>query len=315
MLAALDRDELTAMAAAITTVASLADWDADGAGDPWFGAGIRTAEEAAGARERVEPARRGRGRRHRPHPRRRVPRHPAAGGTDDEGLGSRPATVGDVRDTLEVFRPEVFDIPLDDLVTATGSSAYRRSVGSDLGWLDRWRLRRQARALLRPGRPPADLHVALAERERAAGGLAPARRLRRPTRDPGRARPGPGRPTPRLVADLEWLDQRLPGAEPAAEGTSADAVTSLVDLDLASLRGRVDALAAAAGRLAVVPAVHHRTGRAHGIRAATAGRRPARARRCRPSRRPRRSSGSGGPRSRRRSRCATRGSRRTTAGR
>ena len=82
---------------------------------------------------------------------------------DDQrlGRGCSPRSAS-VRDTLEIFRPEVFDIPLGDLVTATGSAAYRRSVGSELGWLDRWRLRRQARALLRPGRPPADLHAALA---------------------------------------------------------------------------------------------------------------------------------------------------------
>ncbi len=54
VLAGLDRDELTAAASAVTTVASLADWDADGAGDPWFGASLRTPDEAAEARERVE---------------------------------------------------------------------------------------------------------------------------------------------------------------------------------------------------------------------------------------------------------------------
>ena len=120
VLAGLDRAEVTAAASALTTVASLADWDADGAGDPWFGAGIRTPDEAAEARERVERL---------------------AGGAVDEtartladvfrGIqlpdaptandwGHVLATVGDVRDTLEVFRPDVFDIPLDDLVTATG---------------------------------------------------------------------------------------------------------------------------------------------------------------------------------------------------
>ncbi len=254
VLAALDRDELTAMAAAITTVASLADWDADGAGDPWFGAGIRTPEEAAGARERVDRLAGGEvdaTARTLADVFRGIPL-PEAPTTKD--WGRVLSTVGDVRDTLEVFRPEVFDIPLDDLVTATGSSAYRRSVGSDLGWLDRWRLRRQARALLRPGRPPADLHVALASasdqrvawRQLAGSGGRPEIPV-----ELDRARVSHAG----LVADLDWLDQHLPGAEPAAEGTSVDAVTSLVDLDLASLRGRVDALAAAAGRLAVVPAV------------------------------------------------------------
>ena len=99
---------------------SLADWDADGADDPWFGAGIHTADEAAEARERVERLAGGavddtartlaevfRGIQ--------LPEAPTAG-----DWGHVLATVGEVRDTLEVFRPEVFDIPLTDLVTATG---------------------------------------------------------------------------------------------------------------------------------------------------------------------------------------------------
>ena len=251
-LAALDRDGTAAAAAAVTTVASLADWDGAGASDPWFGAGIRTPEEAAEARERVERL---------------------AGGVVDatartlaevfvgiqlpeaptaRDWGNVLTTVGKVRDTLEVFRPDVFDIPLDDLVTATGSSAYRRSVGSELGWLDRWRLRRQARALLRPGRPPADLHAALAAaseqrvvwRDLAGSGGRPEIPV-----ELDRARVAHGA----LVDDLAWLDDRLPqpdGTEPAGDPSGA----RLVDLDLASLRTRVDELAAAAGRLGAAAA-------------------------------------------------------------
>ncbi len=253
VLAGLDRDEVTSAAAAVATVASLADWDADGADDPWFGAGIHTADEAAEARERVERL---------------------AGGTVDDTartlaevfrgiqLPESPttddwahvlATVGEVRDTLEVFRPEVFDIPLTDLVTATGSSSYRRSMGSELGWLDRWRLRRQARSLLRPGRPPADLHMALAAaseqrvawRQLAGSGGRPEIPV-----ELDRARAAHAG----LVADLTWLDAHLPGHETSGGAGEADAVTSLVDLDLLSLHARVDDLAAAVGRLGVVPA-------------------------------------------------------------
>ena len=252
-LAALDREGTAAAAAAVTTVASLADWDGAGASDPWFGAGIRTPEEAAEARERVQRL--------------------AAGGVDGtartlaevfvgihlpeapttKDWGNVLTTVGEVRDTLEVFRPDVFDIPLDDLVTATGSSAYRRSVGSELGWLDRWRLRRQARALLRPGRPPADLHAALAAaseqrvvwRDLAGSGGRPEIPV-----ELDRARVAHGA----LVDDLAWLDDRLPppdGAEPAEDLSGS----RLVDLDLASLRTRVDELAAATGRLAAAAPV------------------------------------------------------------
>ena len=227
---------------------------ATGADDPWFGAGIRTPDEAAEAREWAERL--------------------AGGEVDDTArtladvfrgiqLPDAPtandwghvlATVGDVRDTLEVFRPDVFDIPLDDLVTATGSSAYRRSVGSELGWLDRWRLRRQARALLRPGRPPADLHEALAAaseqriawRQLAGSGGRPEIPV-----ELDRARAAHAG----LVAGLTWLDDHLPGADTSGAATEADAVTRLLDLDLPSLRTRVEALAAAAGRLGVVPAV------------------------------------------------------------
>ncbi len=254
VLAALERDELSATATAITTVASLADWDADGADDPWFGAGIRTAEEAAEARERVERLAGGQvdATAHVLADVFRGIQLPEAPTTND--WGQVLATVGEVRDTLEVFRPEVFDIPLDDLVTATGSSAYRRSVGSDLGLLDRWRLRRQARALLRPGRPPADLHAALASasaqrvawRQLAGSGGRPEIPV-----ELDRARVSHAA----LVADLEWLDAHLPATDPAAEGPAEAAVTALVDLDLASLRARVDALAASAGRLGVVPAI------------------------------------------------------------
>ena len=254
VLAGLDRDEVTAAAAAVTTVASLADWDADGAGDPWFGAGIRTPDEAAEALERVERLAGGevddtastladvfRGIQ--------LPEAPTA-----NDWGHVLATVGEVRDTLEVFRPDVFDIPLDDLVTATGSAGYRRSVGSELGWLDRWRLRRQARALLRPGRPPADLHTALAAaseqrvawRQLAGSGGRPEIPV-----ELDRARVAHAA----LVADLVWLDDHLPGADTSGAATEADAVTRLLDLDLAALRARVDGLAAASGRLGVVPAV------------------------------------------------------------
>ena len=68
---------------------------------------------------------------------------------------------GKVRDTLEVFRPEVFDIPLGDLVAATGSKSYRSEHDVHLGLYSRRRLRRQARSLLRPGPPPAHLHRSL----------------------------------------------------------------------------------------------------------------------------------------------------------
>jgi hypothetical protein len=155
-LAALDRDELTSAATTMATLASIADWDGPGADDPWFGAGIRTADEADEARTRVQRLAGGgvdatastladvfRGIR--------LPETPTS-----RDWGKVLTTVGQVRDTLEAFRPEVFDIPLDDLVTATGDKGYRRAVGSDLGWLERWRLAAAGPCPPAPRPPPGE---------------------------------------------------------------------------------------------------------------------------------------------------------------
>lgn len=70
------------------------------------------------------------------------------------------AGIEEIRDTLEVFRPEVFDTPLEHLLAATGPKG-TDPEGEPLGVIERRRLRAQARRLLRPGRPPEDLHAAL----------------------------------------------------------------------------------------------------------------------------------------------------------
>lgn len=61
-----------------------------------------------------------------------------------------------VRDTLDVFRPEIFDAPVDPLIDATSKT-------TSMGLVERKRLARQARKMLRPGRPPTDLNAALVE--------------------------------------------------------------------------------------------------------------------------------------------------------
>ncbi|KRE61969.1 hypothetical protein ASG78_02475 [Nostocoides sp. Soil756] len=241
-LARLDRETLDHAEATLEHLAAVAAWDGDGVDDPWFGAAITTQQQTDEARERVARL--------------------AEGGVAETRttlaavfrgihLPAAPtvldwhrvlATVGRVRDTLELFRPEVFDIPLGDLVAATGSAVDRRALGSDLGALDRWRVRRQARGLLRPGRPPADLHAALAEahaqrgawRELAGSGGRPEIPV-----ELDRAQVAHDS----LVEDLAWLDAHLP---PRADGSR------LVDLDLVALEARVATLHADAERLAVV---------------------------------------------------------------
>ncbi|MCL2849583.1 MAG: hypothetical protein FWE61_06025 [Micrococcales bacterium] len=73
------------------------------------------------------------------------------------------AMLADVRDSLDVFRPEVFERDPADLVAATASKAWRSARGVEMGMWTRRRLRRQARDLVRPGRPVDDLHTALVQ--------------------------------------------------------------------------------------------------------------------------------------------------------
>ena len=244
-LRGIDRAELDQVARTLTSVASLGAWRAGDEPDPWFGARVVTTEEALDARDRVERLAQG-GLAGTQQTLRdvfggiRIP--PSASMTEWE---KALAVVGAVRDTLETFRAEVFDIPLDDLVAVTASPARRRELGSTLGWFERWRLRRVARRLLRPGPPPVDLHGALV----AASGQRTA------WRDLVGSGGRPEIPAAldqataahrALLEDLQWLDARLrppADAEPLAS-TRAD-----------DLSGRIAGLAGRLDRLAVLPSV------------------------------------------------------------
>lgn len=69
--------------------------------------------------------------------------------------------LAEVRRALDVFQPIVFERSAADLVAATATSAWRAEHGVDMSGMVRRRLRKQAKDLLRPGRPVEDLHAAL----------------------------------------------------------------------------------------------------------------------------------------------------------
>ncbi|HOF62908.1 MAG TPA: DNA helicase, partial [Dermatophilaceae bacterium] len=155
-------------------------------------------------------------------------------------------TMRGVRDTLEVFRPEIFDGPLDEHVAATGTRDFReRDDEVTMGWLTRMRVRRQTRRLLRPGKPPADLHAELisAREQRTywfdlvgAGGRPEIS----PRLDEAQAA------YDSLAADLHWLGERLAGTEAGG---------GLHDLTMPLVRGRLNHLAARTERLTILPRV------------------------------------------------------------
>ncbi len=157
----LSRARVDELSRELREAAEAGAWSDDPGGDPWYGAAIGSPDEVRQAREVVsrladdglsEPAK-------TLDAILAESAMPPASCVDDWDTALR--TMRGVRDTLEVFRPEVFDIPLDEHVVATGSHSFRAGQDVKLGWLARSRVRRQARRMLRPGRPPADLHAEL----------------------------------------------------------------------------------------------------------------------------------------------------------
>ncbi len=132
---------------------------------PWYGADLRTPADARQALARVD---------------RLLATLPevmarAEAVAADTGLtppatvaewGAQLALVDEVRASLDLFQPLVFERTAADLVAATATKAWREEHGVEMGRMVRRRLRKQARDMLRPGRPVADLHTALLDVQR-----------------------------------------------------------------------------------------------------------------------------------------------------
>lgn len=242
-LAAIDRERLAQLGDLLEAAADAEAWDTEGRPDPWFGARIETAEEVSRALDiSTRRAQDGLGAVQRTFDEvfaelRIPPAHSAA------DFGTFLAAIERVRDTLEIFRPEVYDQPLDTLVAATGSAADR--VAADISAAEGWRLRRQVRQLLRPGTPPEDLHGALQEAQQqrndwasmAGAGGRPALPA-----DVDRAHTA----YEELHEDLTWLGDRLGGTPEGGD---------LLSAPLEELGERFDRLAGRDDRLAVLPEV------------------------------------------------------------
>ena len=243
-LARLSKERLHELADELTAAAAVGAWTYGDAGDPWYGARITTDAEVDRASSIV----------------RRL-----ADGFDDKAAtldailteSSLPpartaqdwktavTTMSGVRETLEVFRPEIFDVPLDEHVAATGTREYRTAHGVDLGWWARTRVRRLATRLLRPGPPPEDLHAELVRaRTQRTAWYALVGAGGRPEISPQLDEAQDA--YDEIDADLTWLGQRL--ASTAAGG-------DLHTTPLPELRTRLTALASRPERLAVLPAV------------------------------------------------------------
>lgn len=128
---------------------------------PWFGAVVSTGDEVRGALDTVD----------RLHDR-TLPDLLDAMARIEEQVGIKPGlSLADwastldlllsVETTVSVFRPAVYQVPLNDLIVATATPQWRTDHGYSVSMIDRRRFRRAARDLLQPGADPGDLHDAL----------------------------------------------------------------------------------------------------------------------------------------------------------
>ncbi|MDO8121523.1 hypothetical protein Q6346_09395 [Isoptericola sp. b490] len=149
-------------AADLVTVAGLGAFTASTTTTAWYGADLPTADRAAKALERVARLRE------------RLPELEEQTAEVAEATGlvqartpaqwaEQLAMLGGVRQVLDVFQPIAFERSAADLISATASTQWRAEHGVEMPGRVRRRLRRQAKDLLRPGRPVADLHGALVE--------------------------------------------------------------------------------------------------------------------------------------------------------
>jgi hypothetical protein len=130
-LKGVSRQRVTELSQSLTEAASLGAWTAgEGENDPWYAARVTSPDEAAQALEIVSRL----GGEGLDAARQRLGATMQEAGLPD---AEKPADWGraldvveQVRQTLEIFRPEVFDLPLADMVAATPAGPTAKPTGS-----------------------------------------------------------------------------------------------------------------------------------------------------------------------------------------
>jgi hypothetical protein len=78
-----------------------------------------------------------------------------------DAWGEQLDMLAGIRQALDVFKPMVFERAPDQMVAATATAEWRQMQGIEMGRMDRNRLRKQAKDMVRPGVVVPDLHAAL----------------------------------------------------------------------------------------------------------------------------------------------------------
>ncbi|GEA81365.1 hypothetical protein [Cellulomonas uda] len=255
---ALDGDQRTRLAADLRRAGELGAFSVRPGDTPWYGADLRTHADADVARRRLERLLDD-----------ALPRLAQRSAQVDAETGLLPAETVDawgeqlrmldgVRASLDVFLPIVFERTAADLVAATATKQWRAERELPMGYWLRRRLRRQAKDMVRPGRPVADLHSALVEVQ--------ARRETWQAHCPSGG-------WPRLPEGLETLEEEYRAVREDLEALDevlapTPGGAGLCALPLPALTERLERLRGAQDALETLP---DRTGLLHRLRAAGLG--------------------------------------------
>jgi hypothetical protein len=159
----LDAERRTALAADLARASELGAFTLQPSDTPWFGADLLTDAAAQSALDTLgrvlDPG--------LPRLTDRIAEVSAATGlvpaTTVAAWGEQLVMLGGIRGALDLFQPMIFERTAADLVAATGTKEWREQHDLPMGYWLRRRLRKQAKDMVRPGRPVADLHSALIE--------------------------------------------------------------------------------------------------------------------------------------------------------
>ncbi|MGG5173496.1 AAA family ATPase [Pseudarthrobacter sp. J1763] len=152
-----DREEL---ATRLVRAAELGSFSKEATSSPWHGARLLTRKETEEARKLAEslatklPALHDQMQAVAEHSEIRL-------GATVQEWGEQLKMLVAVRESLDKFTPDIFDRPVDDLISATAPSSWRREHNVEMPSMQRSRLRRVAKEYIRPGVHIADLHNSL----------------------------------------------------------------------------------------------------------------------------------------------------------
>lgn len=145
----------------LVRAASLGAFDLRPHDTPWFGARLTSADDARAALERTQRL----AGLELPRVLEDVERTTHETGVTRavslRGWLEQLEMLDGVRSALDVFVPQIFERSAADMVIATATRAWRKEHGVSMPLGMRRRLRKQAKDLLRPGRPVGDLHAEL----------------------------------------------------------------------------------------------------------------------------------------------------------